>query len=113
MAGYKVVTDALRTEAKWWDTRADNMNKVVTAVQGTKLGVTAFFTGDPITLGLSNATGIPESQSYETFRSWFETTLRDAAGQFQDLAVVLRRIAHDYDEAEKVVEIDLNKVYEK
>lgn len=113
MTGYKVVTDALRTEAKWWNTRADNMGKVVTAVQGTKLGVTAFFTGDPNTLALSAVTGIPESQSYETFRGWVETTLRDAVEQFQDLAVVLGRIARDYDEAEKVVEIDLNKVYEK
>lgn len=112
MAGYRVVTDALRTEANWWNLRADHMSDIVKAVQGTKLGTTAFFTGDPITLEMSAASGIPESHAYETFRSWVEGTLQEAVGQFQELAVVLGRIAHDYDQAEKVVEIDLTKAYE-
>lgn len=113
MAGYKVVTDALREEAKWWNIRADNLSEIAKNVQDTNLDTIAFFTGDPITLGLSALSAVPESKAYQEFGSWTENTLRQGAEQFHDLAAALEKIARKYDEAEQVAEIDLNKAYEK
>lgn len=113
MAGYKVVTDAIQTEAKWWNIRSDHMAEIVKAVQAARLDSSAFFTGDPLTLAMSALSAVPESHAYESFRDWIEVSLREAVEQFHDIAIVLQRIAHDYDQAEKVIDIDLNKAYEK
>ncbi|MFF0147391.1 hypothetical protein ATK36_2106 [Amycolatopsis sulphurea] len=113
MAGYRVVTEALREEAKWWKLRADHVHEIANAVQGATLATSAFFTGDPVALALSAVSAAPESAAYEEFRAWVESTLRQGTEQFHELATVLEKIARKYEEAEAVAEIDLRKAYEK
>ncbi|WP_406641531.1 hypothetical protein [Amycolatopsis sp. WGS_07] len=113
MAGYQVVTEAIRTEAKWWHLRADSLSEIAKTVQETHLDASAFFTGDPVTLALSAVSAGPESSAYKEFGSWVEGTLHQGIGQFRDLAATLEKIARKYDEAEEVAEIDLTKAYEK
>lgn len=113
MAGYQVVTEAIRTEAKWWHLRADSMSEIAKTAQETHLDASAFFTGDPVTLALSPLSAGPESGAYKEFGSWMEGTLQQGISQFRDLAATLEKIARKYEEAEEVAEIDLNKAYEK
>lgn len=111
MAGYKVVTDALREEAKLWRDRSDRTLPIVEAVRNTYLTTSSFFVGDPKTLATQWVNADILAAEYEECRAFVEKILNAAATEFEQISIVLRRIADDYEEAEEVTEIDLNQAY--
>ncbi|MFF4595231.1 hypothetical protein [Amycolatopsis sp. NPDC001319] len=111
MAGYKVITSAVRAEGTKWRGFADTMNKVSPVVKNATLGETAFFVGDPITLlaGAFNAKILGDI--YESLRSYVEDAVAGAAVEFDQIDDALQRTAQLYDQAEAITEIDLNQIY--
>lgn len=111
MADFKVVTSELRSEAKLWQEKADKAEPIVRAVQNAYLSATAFFVGDPATLGVGMVNAKLEADQYEDFRALIEKVLQGAVTEFGQIDVALRRIADEYDRTESVNEIDLAKFY--
>ncbi len=111
MAGYEVVTQDLRDEAKLWQEKADRAEPIVRAVRDAYLTETAFFVGDLATLGVGLATAALEASQYEDFRAFIEKCLTGAVTEFNQIDHALRAIADEYERAESVTEIDLRKFY--
>jgi len=111
MADFKVVTSDLRKEAKLWRERADKAEPVVQAVRDAYLTAPAFFVGDLTTLAAGIVNAELESGQYEDFRAFMEKVLQGAVTEFNQIDVVLRRIADEYDRTDSANEIDLEKFY--
>jgi hypothetical protein len=110
LSGYQVVTQALRNEAPKWDEFAASVAAIRGQVASATLEEFAFFVGDPIALAFSFDAKV-HSQSYEKFRSFTEALLRGAETEFPQIGDALVEVATRYDEAEELVEFDLNEVY--
>jgi hypothetical protein len=108
--GYQVVVPALRSEAPKWDEFAASTATIRGQVQSAKLEEFAFFVGDPVALAVS-FDAKAHSDAYEKFRSFTEGLLRGAETEFPQIGDALMEIAARYEEAEQMVEIDLNEVY--
>lgn len=115
MAGYEVVTSALRAEADKWDELAYEMAPVHRAVEGLTLEPSAFMALDGVSiagfhLGLTTP---PEelARSYEEVRAFIASLLLDAEAEFSEIGDTLIDIADTYDEAEAVVELNLDQIY--
>lgn len=110
MAGYKVITSAMRAEAQQWDKMAENAKVIRHQVASATLGPAAFFCGDPTELD-----AIPDAtlhqKAYEDIRSTLESLAGAAETEFGQFADVLIRISQKYDQAEDVVEVNLDKAY--
>ncbi|SDC85530.1 hypothetical protein [Actinokineospora iranica] len=108
---YQVVTQKLREEAKVWQQHADDARPIVQAVAGAYLSPSAFFVGDLTTLGAGIANAELEAGQYEEFRIFMATLLLGAIVEFDQIDMTLRTIADEYEKAEAVVELDLDKVF--
>ncbi|SMD08422.1 hypothetical protein [Lentzea albidocapillata] len=111
MAGYEVVTQDLREEAKLWQEKADRAEPVVQAVRDTHLSAPAFFVGDLATLGAGMVNAAFEASQYEQFRAFIEKCVTGAVTEFNQIDGVLRKIADEYDRTESVNEIELREFY--
>lgn len=108
MAGYQVITQALREEAKKWDELTPRVEHVRREVESAWLSPLAFFAGDTVTLGLGivPADILMRADAYEDFRGFIENALRGAETEFGQIADTLIKIAGLYEQAEKIVEFD-------
>ena len=112
MAGYQVITQALRNESPKWDEFAERAKQVLGQVVASNLEISAFFVGDPSALALVGTLRSElHRESYEHFRSFVESALRGAETEFPQIGDVLIDIANRYDEAEQLIELDLNQTY--
>ncbi|MFE9750065.1 hypothetical protein ACFYOT_34575 [Saccharothrix saharensis] len=112
MAGYQVITQALRHESPKWDEFAERAKQVLGQVVASNLEISAFFVGDPTVLAMSGTLRAElHREAYEKFRSFVESALRGAETEFPQIGDVLIDIANRYDEAEQLVELDLNQTY--
>ena len=99
-----VVTEALRVKAKEWLGLADGMAKVHRAVEGMKLGSSAFHINDPGSFLLF-------ATKYESFVTHLAGVVKQGQTEFEQMASALMRMADEYDRADLEVELDLNKIY--
>jgi hypothetical protein len=114
LAGYQVITQALRDEAKKWDELTPRVESVRRDVESATLGPLAFFVGDPVTLvlGIAPVDILLRADAYEDFRAFIETALRGAETEFGQIADALIKIAGMYEQAEKIVEFDtINELF--
>lgn len=112
MAGYQVITQALRNESPKWDEFTERAKMVLGQVVATNLEASAFFVGDPSALAMAHTLRAElHRDAYERFRSFVESALRGAETEFPQIGDVLIEIANRYDEAEQLVELDLNQTY--
>ena len=112
MAGYQVITQALRNESPKWDEFAERAKQVAGQVASTNLDTSAFFVGDASLLGMTNILRAElHRDAYERFRSFVESALRGAETEFPQIGCVLIEIANRYDQAEQLIELDLNQTY--
>jgi hypothetical protein len=111
LAGYQVITQALREEAKKWDEMTPRVETVRREVESAWLSPLAFFVGDPVTLSLGFVPTdiLLRADAYEEFRAFIETALRGAETEFGQIADALIKIAGLYEQAErenKIVEFN-------
>lgn len=111
MVGYKVVTSAVRAEGTKWRGFADTIGKVNPVVKNATLGPAAFFVGDPTSLAVDALNAELLSQTYESLRSYVETALDGAVVEFNQIDDALQKIAHMYEQAEAITEIELQTIY--
>lgn len=111
MADYRVVTAKLRDEAKRWEQWSDDTRPIVQAVQAAYLSPAAFFVGDLMTLGAGLINADLEAGQYEEFRVFMEGMLQGAMTEFNQIGIVLRKIADEYDRIESVTELDIDQTY--
>jgi hypothetical protein len=111
LAGYQVITQALRNESPKWDEFAERTRQVVGQVASATLDTTAFFVGDPTGLNMNSARADLHRDAYERFRSFVESVLHGAETEFPQIGDALIEIANRYDQAEQVIELDLNQIY--
>jgi hypothetical protein len=98
-----VITEALRNEGRKWIRLSDQMDLPRATAEGLTLEISAFFIGD--------LNAVPHSQAYNTFHSYIVNVLRGAVVEFKQIGVALARIADEYDEADKVVSLNLNEIW--
>ena len=103
MSEVSVITEALRNEGRKWFRLADQMDVPRAAAEGLTLELSAFFIGD--------LNAVPHSQAYNDFHAFLVNVLRGAVVEFKQVAVALARIADAYDEADKVVALNLNEIW--
>ncbi|MBF9131047.1 hypothetical protein I0C86_19090 [Plantactinospora sp. S1510] len=103
MSEVTVVTRTVYKEAKKWKQLADKMEPVHSAVRDLDLDATAFFIGD--------ANAAPHSQAYISFQNFCEQALAGGVKEFNQLAHALDTIAEAYDRTDRIVSLDLNKIY--
>lgn len=112
MAGYQVVTAALRQECAKWEDFASATDNVKPQVTSATLSAASFFVGDPTVLAISFDATVHQA-AYEQFRSFVEARLTEATAEFMDISGALQEMAERYDEAEEIAEIDLNEIFTK
>ncbi|GGU49746.1 hypothetical protein [Lentzea flava] len=115
MTGFQVVTSALRAEAGKWDELSYRMAPVHRAVEGLTLSPLAFTALDAVSLA-GFSLGLPTApeqlaRSYEEVRAFIANLLLDAEEEFSEVGDTLIKIADTYDEAEDVIELDLDQTY--
>jgi hypothetical protein len=98
-----VITSALRNEGKKWRDLSDKAAPIKSTVDGLTLSWTAFYVGD--------ANAQAHASVYAGYLSFMSTLLGGAVTEFEQLGNALDKIADEYDKADAVVELDLNKVY--
>jgi hypothetical protein len=111
MAGYQVITSAVRAEGTKWRGFADVVGEVNPVVKNATLGDTAFFVGDPLTLVVESFNAKLLSDTYESLRSYVENALNGAVVEFDQIDEALQKAAQMYEQAEEITEIDLKKIY--
>lgn len=105
MAGeVEVITDAVVDEAGKWRGLSDQMEPIKAAVDGLDLSLSAFFIGDGFNFVIN-------SNAYNDFQSFMATVLSGAVTEFDQLGGALDKIAKEYDKADEIVSLDLNKIY--
>ncbi|NED50942.1 hypothetical protein G3I24_08465 [Micromonospora aurantiaca] len=103
MKDLEVITDALRDEGKKWLAMSDSIAEVKTAADQLHLEPSAFFIGD--------ASVVLHAGSYRDFHSFMVRILNGAVTEFDQIGAALRRIADEYDRADEVISLDLDKIY--
>ncbi|MGX1612691.1 hypothetical protein ACWIF8_02225 [Micromonospora chalcea] len=103
MKDLEVITDALRDEGKKWLAMSDSIAEVKTAAEQLHLEPSAFFIGD--------ASVVLHAGSYRDFHSFMVRILNGAVTEFDQIGAALRRIADEYDRADEVISLDLDKIY--
>ena len=115
MADFQVVTAIVRKEAAKWDEFADEIGPVRDAIASMTLEPLAFFVLDAITFATIplRLPAPPEelARSYEDMRSFIEKLLGEAQTEFAEIAGALVKIADTYEQAEAVVELELDNLY--
>ena len=103
MAAVGVITTALRTEANKWRDLSDQLAPVKSTVDNLGLDLSAFFIGD-LSAGLHKA-------YYDDYLAFMSRILGQGVVEFEQVADALIKIADEYDRADEVTELDLNKIY--
>ncbi|MBC9006780.1 MULTISPECIES: hypothetical protein [Micromonospora] len=103
MKDLEVITDALRDEGKKWLAMSDSIAEVKTAAEQLHLEPSAFFIGD--------ASVVLHAGSYRDFHTFMVRILNGAVTEFDQIGAALRRIADEYDRADEVISLDLDKIY--
>ncbi|MFD6262685.1 hypothetical protein ACFWFK_16255 [Micromonospora chalcea] len=103
MKDLEVITDALRDEGKKWLAMSDSIAEVKTAAEQLHLEPSAFFIGD--------ASVVLHTVSYRDFHTFMVRILNGAVTEFDQIGAALRRIADEYDRADEVISLDLDKIY--
>ncbi|MFF0876501.1 MULTISPECIES: hypothetical protein [Micromonospora] len=103
MKDLEVITDALRDEGKKWLAMSDSIAAVKTAAEQLHLEPSAFFIGD--------ASVVLHAGSYRDFHTFMVRILNGAVTEFDQIGAALRRIADEYDRADEVISLDLDKIY--
>jgi hypothetical protein len=99
-----VITDAVLDEAKKWRDLSAKLSPIKGAVDGLTLDPSAFFVGsDPSFVGYS--------ASYDAFQRFMSNVLAGGVTEFDQLGGALDKIAKEYDKADAIVSLDLNKIY--
>ncbi|MFD2767955.1 hypothetical protein [Micromonospora eburnea] len=98
-----VITDSLRDEAHKWLTLSDRVAAIKTATEQLTLDASAFFVGD--------CTTAVHAKAYRDFHSFMVTIFTGAVTEFEQVGGALRHIADEYDRADEVISLDLNKIY--
>jgi hypothetical protein len=62
---------------------------------------------------LRSRTAVPplKIQAYYQYQAFMEDILRGAVVEFEQLGKALNKVADAYDDAERVIELDLDKIY--
>jgi hypothetical protein len=100
----QVITEAVLDEAKKWRDLSAKLAPIKKAVDGLTLAPTAFFVG-------LEPSFMAHSQSYEHFRQFMADVLAGGVTEFDQLGGALDKIAKEYDKADAIVSLDLNKIY--
>jgi hypothetical protein len=103
----KVVTEALRDEAKKWLEMADMIAKVQATVNGMQLGNQAFHFGDQI----SGILFMPYGVKYNAFTVNMSDVLTQGKTEFEQMAGALVKMANEYDKTDLQHELDLKSIY--
>lgn len=103
MPGYEVVTQALQAESRKWDELVEALGAIRAAVDDQTLEMTAFFVGDVNTM--------PHHAAYQKFQTFMVTVLSGGVTEFGQISDVLRKAGQRYEEAEDLIELDLNEIY--
>ncbi|MEU0962639.1 hypothetical protein ACIBSS_30850 [Micromonospora aurantiaca] len=103
MKDLEVITDALRDEGKKWLAMSDSIAEVKTAAEQLHLEPSTFFIGD--------ASVVLHAGSYRDFHTFMVRILNGAVTEFDQIGAALRRIADEYDRADEVISLDLDKIY--
>lgn len=103
MKELNVITDAVRDEGGKWLTLSDRIAAIKTAAEQLDLDASAFFIGDANTL--------IHSMAYRDFHAFMVEVLGGAVVEFEQVGEALRRIADEYDRADEIISLDLNKIY--
>ena len=108
MAGYQVVTRALRIEATKWDPHAERIAEVHQAVSGMTLDTSAFWIGDPVNFLFTTGVAAIDKAAYDSLQQFMEQKLSTAGDEMSRISDVLIKAANTYDQNEEVVALDLN-----
>lgn len=100
----QVITDAVLDEAKKWRDLSAKLSPIKGAVDGLHLSPSAFFIGDGFNF-------MVHSQSYDHFQQFMSTVIAGGVTEFDQLGGALDKIAKEYDKADAIVSLDLNKIY--
>lgn len=111
MAEVEVVVSALRSEAKKWKRLADDSDSGMVHIRSlieseTSLTEGAFLIDVFLTGG----------QHYHAYEKFWHSTLgltTQASTEFEQMGRALDRAADIYDDANNVIEFDLNKMYQE
>lgn len=103
MSNVTVITNALRAEGRKWHQLSDRIAAVKAAAEGLELSATAFFIGD--------ANVQLHSAAYDKFQSFMVHILSGAVTEFEQLGGSLYKAADAYDNADEIIELDLNDLY--
>jgi hypothetical protein len=98
-----VITDALRDEGRKWLALSDDVATIKAAAEQLTLAQSAFFIGD--------ANAAVHHAAYRDFHSFMVSVLSGAVTEFEQIGQVLGRIADEYERADEVISLDLNKIY--
>jgi hypothetical protein len=103
MGEVKVVTEALRTEAKRWEGFSDQMEIVHKGIADLNLEIGAFWCGPPTSLMMQPV--------YEEFRNFVRDRCSEGFQEFEQIAGALKRAADEYDGSDEVSAETLKKIY--
>jgi hypothetical protein len=103
MTKVTVVTDAVRAEARKWRQLSDQVAPVKQAVDGLTLAQSAFFIGD--------ANAALHAEVYAGFQRFLATVIGGAVTEFEQLGGALDKVADAYDNADAVVDLNLDQIY--
>jgi hypothetical protein len=103
MSKVTVVTEAVRAEARKWKKLSDQAAPVKVAADGLTLAQTAFFIGD--------ANAAIHAQVYASFQGFMANILSGAVTEFEQLGGALDKVADAYDNADALVDLNLDKIY--
>jgi hypothetical protein len=98
-----VILGALQDEAGKWNDLAERLAPIASAANSLTLGPTAFFIG--------TADFLLHSAAYNEFQTRMADVLHEGVLEFSQLATSLNRAAAEYDRADSIVELDLEKIY--
>ncbi|WP_444951064.1 hypothetical protein [Micromonospora ureilytica] len=103
MPELNVITDSLRDEGGKWLSLSDRVAAIKVAAEQLHLDPSAFFIGD--------ANVLIHSLAYRDFHTFMVAVLNGAVTEFEQVGKALRHIADEYDRADEIVSLDLNKIY--
>ena len=98
-----VILGALQDEADKWNDLAERLGPIASAANELTLGPTAFFIG--------TADFMLHSMAYNDFQSRMAKVLSEGVQEFSQLATSLKRAATEYDRADSLVALDLEKIF--
>jgi hypothetical protein len=106
-AEFRVVTQAVRDEAKRWADRSPTMQQLVDAVDALDLLMSAFWVGPLDTFNAQRY-----SKAYDGFQQYMLDLLKAAVVEFGQLSKALTKIANEYDRMDEIGKLNLNQIFD-